>query len=202
MNNIENIIIGIMLINTFISFNNNDTTNHIYNGYILNDIFNQIQEFILLQKEFKDIKEDIVSLKSSFDKNILSLYSKAIIYENRFNFKMNQLTNKLKNNTSNEINNYGIYVFIENLKNKNKKHYNLLSLIINDLNLSFKSIIYLPKERNILIYKYTTEDENLMLNIELSTTKIHINIYSSINNFITINDIKEEQWNTIRKLIH
>jgi hypothetical protein len=171
------------------------TLNYLYknktknNNYIKINNYNELLDDIIYlsnqQSNINKIKNDILEYHNTSSKQILSFYNTLCIFDNNFKYSINKICNRLElinnKNTNNDI-------YLE-LLDINKKHKDLLEMIISDLSKEDITINSDIKNNKLIIQKF----DKHILDIKILKTNINIIIDGDLEfKNITINN-----WNKV-----
>lgn len=164
--------------------NKNINSNHIkINNYteLLDDIIYLSNQ----QANINKIKNEILEFHTNSSKQILSFYNTLCIFDNNFNYSINKICNRLELLNKKKSDNF-IYLSLLDI---NKKHTEILEMIISDFSKENINIQTDVKNNKLIIEKFNKK----ILEIKILKTNINIIFDDSLEfKNITINN-----WNKI-----
>jgi hypothetical protein len=162
-----------------------NNTNSFNNEELLNDI-----KYLSLQKDtINKLKNEIITLHSSYSNSILMLYNNLCIFDNNFNYIIDKIYNKLDKIIIEGSNNK-LYINLDNIHINNK---DLLEIIISDLSSKYKLELIDNKKITIL------EKNNDIYKGEFKLLKTTINLV--LESGTEIKNITILSWNKIKDII-
>lgn len=165
----------------------------IINTYTLSkneELMSDIKYLILQKDSINKLKNEILTLHSTYSNSILTLYNNLCIFDNNFDYILNKIYNKLDNLIKSGSNNNEIYLKLDSIQTNNK---DLLEIILSDLNNSY--ILELIDNKKIKII-----DKNQIYKGEIKILKTTINLIL-VNSGLEIKNITKDNWNKIINLI-
>lgn len=148
-------------------------------------------KYLILQKDsINKLKNEILTIHSTYSNSILTLYNNLCIFDNNFNYIINKIYNKLDNLIKSGSNSNEIYLKLDSIQTNNK---DLLEIILSDLNNSY--ILELIDNKKIKII-----DKNQIYKGEIKILKTTINLIL-VNSGLEIKNITKDNWNKIINLI-
>jgi len=198
LDNNKYIIVGMMLLKTLISFNENKNNINIQNfsDNSYKKILEKVSSMNCLKLQINKIKNNILNIHSSTSTHILDLYNSVTTLDNNFNQSIDLLQNSLTDefnsiksiiNVEDSVYNINhIYNMIETISNDNIKK--ILNTVISDL--YFKNFVI---NKKWIILKNNLEFGKIII------LKNSINI--NLKNNLVLKNIKNENWNNIMLML-